>query len=732
MPGISITDLNNAQLDVTTIAAIANSPASTVTDRLGTIKTTVFGAVQTLKAFNVRGPWVTATPYALKDVYAFGGYAYVAVVAHTSTTVAADLLAGYVTLHQGATREDLAAPGGAALVGRSTRSIYSIAELVGQTGRENGDTAILISYYTGWSVMVGAPLGGSPLTWNATLPRTQHDGGMIFSPTVPFSGNVADINNYLDGVGETAPSVLGCWVRHLPDGIVYVTYYGAVPGGAQDMTRPFNGATQGNKLYSATFTNDSPLKRVIGVPSSTLAFRIEGTVYVRKGQHLRGIGDGPCRIFTPVVSNTGATFSLGRGRVSGVESIDLSGLPPTISNLCTEGGHIGAAVVDMTGTAGIGCYRMFITTAPLGINCDSGDLVVQGCTFDDCTVAGQLAGSRNIVSDNNFFHARAYALIINANNSNQLIRDNTFSFSEINDILIYGAGGTIRGLSIVDNDFIENGQYATKTSHIEFDPITVGATVKIAGNDFYNSKGFGVRGNAQLNTVRVLDNGFSGLPSNSGYTASTTAKGVSLGAGTWVVKGNNFANMFDTPIYVPYLNDAKIIGSTWGNNSYTGPLVTVVPAVGKLLLKDNVGDNVMPLIAASNSAEVRLKNNVQWLGAAQVAGGRKYFKIPTFAALTGVLNITANPNPAGSDAYRKGAVIAISRGTEYISTGVFDYVQSTSLHNYALGFNGPLDVAIELESVGAGVQASPSQIGRSVIVSVPSNYGYFELEISNS
>lgn len=117
MPAININDLNNAQLDVNTIASVATSTAATVTDRLGNVKSTVFAAVQTLKAFNVRGAWATATAYALKDVYTFSGYAYVAVTAHTSTTVAADLASGYVTIHQGATKEDLAAPTGAGLLG---------------------------------------------------------------------------------------------------------------------------------------------------------------------------------------------------------------------------------------------------------------------------------------------------------------------------------------------------------------------------------------------------------------------------------------------------------------------------------------------------------------------------------------------------------------------------------------------------------------------------------------
>lgn len=117
MPAITIPDLNRAKQDVDHIADVATSLVLTVTDRLGNIKQTVRGAVNTLAAFNARGAFAGATAYALKDVYTSAGIAYVAVIAHVSTSVAADLASGKVTVHQGATREELAASGAAALVG---------------------------------------------------------------------------------------------------------------------------------------------------------------------------------------------------------------------------------------------------------------------------------------------------------------------------------------------------------------------------------------------------------------------------------------------------------------------------------------------------------------------------------------------------------------------------------------------------------------------------------------
>lgn len=116
MPALNINDLNNGKKDLDHIAAVATSREETVNDRLGQSSPTVFGAINSLKSFNPKGAFVAGAAYKMKDMYVSGGVAYVAIVDHVSSTVVADLAAGKVTVHQGATREDLGAPGGAELV----------------------------------------------------------------------------------------------------------------------------------------------------------------------------------------------------------------------------------------------------------------------------------------------------------------------------------------------------------------------------------------------------------------------------------------------------------------------------------------------------------------------------------------------------------------------------------------------------------------------------------------
>jgi len=117
MAALTIEKINNGDIDFDHIAEVATSLLPTATDRLGHVKSTVQGAIDSLKAFNFRGAFTGATAYAIKDIYTYLGVSHVVVIAHTSTTVSADLAAGKVTVHQGLTKEELTLSTGDQLVG---------------------------------------------------------------------------------------------------------------------------------------------------------------------------------------------------------------------------------------------------------------------------------------------------------------------------------------------------------------------------------------------------------------------------------------------------------------------------------------------------------------------------------------------------------------------------------------------------------------------------------------
>lgn len=109
MPSITIADLTNAKLDVDHIAEVATSPDSTAVDRLGHVKDTLKGAIDSLKAFNSRGAWAAATAYAVKDLVTSGGTWYACVTAHMSSVAFATDSATKWRIHQGLVLADLTA-----------------------------------------------------------------------------------------------------------------------------------------------------------------------------------------------------------------------------------------------------------------------------------------------------------------------------------------------------------------------------------------------------------------------------------------------------------------------------------------------------------------------------------------------------------------------------------------------------------------------------------------------
>lgn len=132
MPVPTITSLNNAALDVAHISTVATSTALTATDRLGNVKQTIAGAVESIKAFNNRGAWAAATVYASKDLVSNGGNWYVCVLANTSgATFAGDEPTKW-RVYQGVAAVEFK---GSLPVHRSSRPAFHEQHITGFKGR---------------------------------------------------------------------------------------------------------------------------------------------------------------------------------------------------------------------------------------------------------------------------------------------------------------------------------------------------------------------------------------------------------------------------------------------------------------------------------------------------------------------------------------------------------------------------------------------------------------------
>ena len=110
---------------------------------------------------------------------------------------------------------------GAAILGRVGVVIASVKDM-GAAPRKTDVAIILKDWHP--SINTG---GGGNLYYIADMPKSKHNGGTVFSPTVPWNGAKATVPAYLVGMGETDPAGLGCFVRRERD-YYLITMFGAV------------------------------------------------------------------------------------------------------------------------------------------------------------------------------------------------------------------------------------------------------------------------------------------------------------------------------------------------------------------------------------------------------------------------------------------------------------------------------------------------------------------------
>lgn len=85
----------------------------------------------------------------------------------------------------------------------SSKSVKDLLEIVTPVAYQ----VLLKGYFT------GSTKGSGTFCWDGAKAKSQHDGGRVISPTVPWNGAKNTLLNFLNGVGETDPSGFGCWVR---------------------------------------------------------------------------------------------------------------------------------------------------------------------------------------------------------------------------------------------------------------------------------------------------------------------------------------------------------------------------------------------------------------------------------------------------------------------------------------------------------------------------------------
>jgi len=475
------------------------------------------------------------------------------------------------------------------------------------------------------------------------------------------------------------------------------------------------------------FSNNSQVKRSILVPHTEYAYKLEGTVYLRKGQSLQGLGLGPARVFIPVVASSIPTFKMGAGLIGGVETIDAGGLPPSISNLATEGGHTLGAVVECINVAGATIKDMFITTASLGIKVAGGDLSISGCTIDDGSVGMEIYGNRNVITGNSFFN-QTIAIKVVDGTYDYIISDNIFAYSSIQDIVFQGATDTVKGISLKDNKHLMNAQHTTQTGCIHI--LSGNPDIRMADCEFRNLYKWAVlQGSAENCKLDIIDCKFDGKKTNAGYNQSSTMRGVYLKNGDITLQGCTFTGVYEELVSV---NNTTASNITIDNNtvracSGTARFITVatLSTASRLFINSNealdFNKNLLDeTFAYTANHDVLLSSNNGFFTITD-SGGRQWIELPSVNGFSGLYEVTYNGATTGSAVYRRTGVFAVSKGTIY-DGAVKDVVTINPLST-ALGGSIPaaIDVQAEIGSVGAGGSvAYTTNRYVPIILSVPS------------
>ena len=507
--------------------------------------------------------------------------------------------------------------------------------------------------------------------------------------------------------------------------------YGADPTGATDSTLAFNKALNYDVVITDNAQNN--VRRTVIVPAGN--YLIAGTVYIQKGMHLKGSGDGPARITIPVTSFAGPTFLLGWGLYSGTPTQSGSGLPPSISDLCTEGGSTNTLgyVVDTGATAGVNVYNMFITTASSGVNINCGDLQMYNVVFDNCAtsvVINTSSGSnRNVIDACDFYFSTGYGILVTGYAYDTIVSNCNFNFSKINDIYISPANSQlVKNLNINNCTFSYNTQWGTNTGSIVFSP-TSNSDFSVQSCNFRNNPTHAIVIGGANHKINLFDNIFEGLKTNSTYTQGTTSKvAYIVGSGHTInMSGNSILNQTDSSVCIetPGLqtttfnftnNDWNTVAAPQifnysGNN--TGFIVNAL---------SNIGDFVTPLLNLSTTGTFTSKSNVGWFGPWIAGTGVNYIKIPTNGFLNAQVGISAETNPSGSVAYNKSGFYSAVRYTDYTSSAIQDHVVITALYEVPTSAYAPnVAPAIALDTPTGGT-AGAHVTARYIAISVLNTY----------
>lgn len=263
------------------------------------------------------------------------------------------------------------------LYGITTMRVDSIQAFAGLSNIifTDGMKIDLTSWHPGWAAKLAPPVGGGTLYYDENRPKADHDGGLVYSPTVPFGTT----DDYLNAVGETDGAGIGCFIRKI-DGVINVQYYGALGDKISDDTLPFK----------KSFAGADPGELVL-VPR-TDGFYLVGDAILPLGVNMTG--NSRRRIYQPfsttdiegsgaIVYNTSYAHGLNFAGSSNVSNLNFYGVDKLT--------HGVSQLVKITNMYFSNCSMIKYDRGFGSAN------TLNVCWFDNCHAVGNIVGMMNLV-----------------------------------------------------------------------------------------------------------------------------------------------------------------------------------------------------------------------------------------------------------------------------------------------------------------------------------------------
>lgn len=255
--------------------------------------------------------------------------------------------------------------------------------------------------------------------------------------------------------------------------------FGAAGDGKTDDTDAFNRATRADSAWSA----DHP--GAIHVPAGR--YRVQGSVYVRKGQSLAGDG------LSTVIDASGArasTFVMGRRRTgAGRGEPDPGGLPIRVERLFGLGGAPDQGFV-FAALPGFQIAGLFLSAVGTGIEIEGGaDGIISDVAIDQCLTGIRATRSQNLVFANLNMYLANYGIELAGDVRDVVIANSLFCYTRYCALLL--SAQRIEALTLTGSSFTQSTQWPTFEAFIHNRASEVSAAV--VGCTFRNWSGVAIQ-----------------------------------------------------------------------------------------------------------------------------------------------------------------------------------------------------------------------------------------------